>query len=584
VAAAAPALFTNASGWTARGDDRGTVQALPRGARRREHPPADRFDHRQSERHRAESDADHRESATDRAGDRCASDPGRSAPQQCLAHANAIFRHAASGSREFEGSIAASNRRTDPADVARSGHAGLPTDGDQPLSVCPAAGNQEVPLADFAKLFSPNGVMDKFFTQYLAPYADTSRSDWVWRKESPVAGRSSPDTLKQFQNAAYIRDAFFQTGGGVPAVSFAIRPPGAAGPGVTVRTEIGGTTITSPTTPGPAASSLFGGPQPAPPPQPQSQRTDDRPMAGSIAADCNFSQQRHRPAIRCLSASVLGRCSGCWRRARWWRRLKPPARLSSSRGASSTIRFRPDRCAIPLNLSVLREFRCPTGIMTMRCGLFGKIGAKRDFIAIATPRSFLEAWGAVCAGCAVGKSPPAWLRLAAGFPDRGRFGDSGSAPRSAAPRWQVRSCPRSTGWGGYYPLTLHAVTGEGASLPPPNIDPQDEWFGQAETFLLSTLDRTATFEQISDALDRLAGAATAGGRRRRPCRSRRWQQRRWGFSRRSTHSPGRLPHFAPPTHRSTPRPASGGPPEAKAFRQWRCVAADCRIRFTIPRC
>ncbi|XUJ35146.1 type VI secretion system-associated protein TagF [Bradyrhizobium japonicum] len=28
----------------------------------------------------------------------------------------------------------------------------------------------------------------------------------------------------------------------------------------------------------------------------------------------------------------------------------------------------------------------------MRCGLFGKIGAKRDFIAIATPRSFLEAW------------------------------------------------------------------------------------------------------------------------------------------------------------------------------------------------
>lgn len=28
----------------------------------------------------------------------------------------------------------------------------------------------------------------------------------------------------------------------------------------------------------------------------------------------------------------------------------------------------------------------------MRCGLFGKIGAKRDFIAIATPRNFLEAW------------------------------------------------------------------------------------------------------------------------------------------------------------------------------------------------
>ncbi len=41
---------------------------------------------------------------------------------------------------------------------------------------------QEVPLGDFAKLFSPNGVIDKFFTQFLAPYADTSRPDWTWRE------------------------------------------------------------------------------------------------------------------------------------------------------------------------------------------------------------------------------------------------------------------------------------------------------------------------------------------------------------------------------------------------------------------
>src|SRR3954453_15117564 len=135
--------------------------------------------------------------------------------------------------------------------------------------------NQEVPLAAFAKVFSPNGVKDKFFTQYLAPYADTSKSDWAWRKESPVGRSFSPDTLKQFQNAAYIRDAFFQTGGSVPAVSFAIRPPGASGPGVTVKTEIGGTKMANPITPGPTppgaptASPMFGGAQP-PPPQPQS--------------------------------------------------------------------------------------------------------------------------------------------------------------------------------------------------------------------------------------------------------------------------------------------------------------------------
>ena len=75
--------------------------------------------------------------------------------------------------------------------------------------------------------------------------------------------------------------------------------------------------------------------------------------------------------------------------------------------------------------------------------------------------------------------------------------------------------PSLDGVGRYYPLTLHAVTDENALLPPPSIDPQDEWFAQTEAFLLSTLDRAATFEQISDSLDRLAvprlQAPLAGG-------------------------------------------------------------------------
>ena len=39
--------------------------------------------------------------------------------------------------------------------------------------------SQEVPLGDFAKVFSPGGVLDKFFTQSLAPYADTSKPEWI---------------------------------------------------------------------------------------------------------------------------------------------------------------------------------------------------------------------------------------------------------------------------------------------------------------------------------------------------------------------------------------------------------------------
>ena len=156
---------------------------------------------------------------------------------------------------EFEGSVAAST----------AGQL-LQSLRDQVTPVCQQTingrypfvrgSNQEVPLGDFAKLFSPNGIIDRFFTQFLAPYADTSRPDWTWRKDSPVGRSLSPDTLKQFQNAAYIRDAFFQTGGSMPLVSLAIKPPRAAGPGVEIKTEIGGTVIASPGAPG--GASAFG--------------------------------------------------------------------------------------------------------------------------------------------------------------------------------------------------------------------------------------------------------------------------------------------------------------------------------------
>src|SRR5260370_39475570 len=100
--------------------------------------------------------------------------------------------------------------------------------------------NQEVPLGDFSKLFSPNGILDKFFTQSLAPYADTSKPEWAWRKESAVGNTLSADTLKQFQRAAYIRDAFFQTGGNLPMVSLSLQPPVITGTGASAKIDLGG--------------------------------------------------------------------------------------------------------------------------------------------------------------------------------------------------------------------------------------------------------------------------------------------------------------------------------------------------------
>jgi type VI secretion system protein ImpM len=138
----------------------------------------------------------------------------------------------------------------------------------------------------------------------------------------------------------------------------------------------------------------------------------------------------------------------------------------------------------------------------MRCGLFGKLSAKRDFIALATPRNFLEAW-------------EPWLQASLSA-SRHQLGDQWQQTFLTTPVWRfwlgAAICgttvagaimPSLDGVGRYYPLTLHAVADADAPIVPPDIDAQDEWFGMAENFLLSTLEQGAVFEDISSALDLL---------------------------------------------------------------------------------
>jgi type VI secretion system protein ImpM len=139
----------------------------------------------------------------------------------------------------------------------------------------------------------------------------------------------------------------------------------------------------------------------------------------------------------------------------------------------------------------------------MRCGLFGKLGVKRDFIALGTPRSFLENW-------------EPWVQSSLSA-SRHRLGERWQQAFLTAPVWRfwlgadicgttVAGAIMSSldGMGRYYPLTLHAVADEGAPIPPPDIDAQDEWFGLAEGFLLSTLAKDVVFDDIAAALEDLA--------------------------------------------------------------------------------
>ncbi len=132
----------------------------------------------------------------------------------------------------------------------------------------------------------------------------------------------------------------------------------------------------------------------------------------------------------------------------------------------------------------------------MSAGLFGKLPAKRDFIAANAPRRFLEVWEPwIQAGVATSKQilgakwadaynrAPIWRYwLGAGFCGEATIGVF---------------MPSVDGVGRSFPLSLFAAGNED-SLPPPELEPNEAWCDAAEAILLDALDPGATLEAIAD--------------------------------------------------------------------------------------
>jgi type VI secretion system protein ImpM len=129
-------------------------------------------------------------------------------------------------------------------------------------------------------------------------------------------------------------------------------------------------------------------------------------------------------------------------------------------------------------------------------GLFGKLPAKRDFVAANAPRRFLEFW-------------EPWLQAGVAT-SKQVLGEEWADAYNRAPIWRfwfgAAFCGEATlgafmpsvdGLGRSFPLSLFVAEGEN-SLPPPELDSNDAWFEAAEAILLDALDPAATLEAVAD--------------------------------------------------------------------------------------
>lgn len=86
-----------------------------------------------------------------------------------------------------------------------------------------ASSNDEVTLADFIHMFSPDGIMDRFFKRNIEAFVDTSSpSGWKNISNAEIKFPISQDAVNMFQRANIIKRVFFPGDVKEPRLSFTV--------------------------------------------------------------------------------------------------------------------------------------------------------------------------------------------------------------------------------------------------------------------------------------------------------------------------------------------------------------------------
>ncbi|QTL01706.1 type VI secretion system membrane subunit TssM [Aquabacter sp. L1I39] len=103
-----------------------------------------------------------------------------------------------------------------------------------------AISSSDTTLADFTRMFGPDGLLDHFFDRQLKPFVDMSVSPWKMLANTGAAPDITPQGLALFEQADRIRTMFFPQGTTAPQLTFEITPTDLDAGAMRVRLDIDG--------------------------------------------------------------------------------------------------------------------------------------------------------------------------------------------------------------------------------------------------------------------------------------------------------------------------------------------------------